>query len=163
MILEVQPGLFIWTVIIFLVFFFILRRFAWKPILEALKKREATIEESLQEARNAREEMEKLKADNEALLKEARQERDKIIREANSMRDKIVADAKNAAAEAQAKEVEKARQLIKAQENEALANIKDTAANIAVEVAERILRDNFADRSAQEAMAKKLVSELSNN
>ena len=163
MILAPQLGLFFWTTLLFLVFFFMLRRFAWKPILNAIKAREASIEDSLQQAQQARAEMEKLSADNEALLKEARAERDKIIKEANALRDKIVSDAKAAAAEAEAKEREKTRQQIEAEKRAALAEIKDTAAAIAVEVAEKIIRKQFENKASQEDYAKQLIGDLNNN
>lgn len=162
-IIQPQLGLFFWTGIIFLVFFFLLRRFAWKPIINALNQREQTIEESLMQAQKAREEMEQLKSDNEALLKEARGERDKIIKEANELRDKIVSDAKTAAAEAEGKEREKTRQMIESEKRAALSEIKNTAATIAVEVAEKILRKEFADKQQQTAYAQALVSDLNEN
>ena len=156
-------GLFFWTSILFLVFFFILRRFAWGPILSALKEREESIENSLQQAQKAREDMQKLTADNELLLKEARGERDKIIREANVLRDDIIRQAKEAAAKAANAEMEKAKQQIDAEKNIALAEIKSTSATLAVEVAEKILRHKMQDRAEQEKYAEALIAELSNN
>ncbi|RMG68404.1 MAG: ATP synthase F0 subunit B [Bacteroidetes bacterium] len=158
-----ELGLFFWTALIFLIFFFLLRRFAWKPILSALNAREASIEASLSEAKAAKEEMAKLKADNEALLKEARVERDKIIQDANAMADRIVKEARDAAAEAGAKERDKAKQQIEAEKLSALAEIKDTAASLAVEVAEKILRAQFEDPKAQEAFARKVIADLNQN
>lgn len=156
-------GLFFWTALIFLVFFFILRRFAWKPILNMLHEREASIEQSLSEAKAAREQMSQLKAENEDLLREARAERDKILKEANQMRDRIVNEARQAAAEATEKEKEKARLQIEGEKQAALAQIRDAAATIAVEVAEKILRKEFQDKRKQEAFAKELISDLTNN
>lgn len=158
-----ELGLFFWTLIIFLIFFFLLRRFAWKPILSALNAREATIEASLSEAKAAKEEMARLKADNEALLKEARIERDKILQDANAMADRIVKEARDAAAEAGAKERDKAKQQIEAEKLSALAEIKDTAAALAVDVAEKILRTQFQDRATQESYAQKVIADLSQN
>ncbi|MDX1906945.1 MAG: F0F1 ATP synthase subunit B [Bacteroidia bacterium] len=163
MIITPQFGLFFWATVIFLTFFFILRRFAWKPILEAITSREASIEKSLQEAVQAREEMSRLKADNESLLKEARQERDKILKEAHTLREQIVREARDAAAEAAKKEQEKAKQQIETEKNVALNEIKLTAAQIAVEVAEKILRKELDNKGAQEEMARRLISDLNNN
>ena len=163
MILAPQLGLFFWSALLFLVFFFVLRRFAWKPILNALKAREDSIENSLKQAEEARSAMAQLKSDNEALLKEARAERDKIIKEATALRDKIVSDAKTAAAEAEAKEREKTRQQIEADKRAALAEIKETAATIAVEVAEKIIRKQFENKGTQEDYAKQLIGDLSDN
>lgn len=156
-------GLFFWSSLLFLIFFFILRRFAWGPILTALKEREDSIDNSLKLAEKARAEMEALAADNEKLLKEARLERDKIIREANGLRDDIIKQAKEAASKASTIEIEKAKQQIDSEKNAALAEIKTTAAALAVEVAEKILRKKMEDRDVQEKFAEQLISELSNN
>ncbi len=156
-------GLFFWTTILFLVFFFILRKFAWKPILDALKQREDSIEGSLKEAQKAKEEMASLKADNENLLKEAQEERRRIVNEAEELKKKIVSEAKEAATVAAAKEFEKARQQFDAEKRAAFVEIKKTAANIAIEVAEKILRKEFENKSAQEALAQQLISDLSDN
>lgn len=156
-------GLFFWSSLLFLIFFFILRRFAWGPILTALKEREDSIDNSLKLAEKAREDMEALSADNEKLLKEARLERDKIIREANGLRDDIIKQAKEAASKAATAEIEKAKQQIDSEKNAALAEIKTTAAALAVEVAEKILRKKMEDRDVQEKFAEQLISELSNN
>ncbi|MEL6592927.1 MAG: F0F1 ATP synthase subunit B [Bacteroidota bacterium] len=162
-IITPEFGLFFWSTLIFLVFFFILRRFAWKPIINALNQREESINDALSQAQKARDEMQQLNADNEALLKEARQERDAIIREANEIKDRIIADAKAAAVEAETVEREKTRQLIENEKRSALAEIRDTAAAISVEVAEKILRKEFANKGTQEEFAKTLITELSDN
>jgi len=88
-------GLMFWTLLVFLGLLFILRKFAWGPILSGLKEREQSISDALNEAKNAREEMSHMKSENEALLAEARAERDKILREGKEIRDKMVADAKS--------------------------------------------------------------------
>lgn len=162
-IITPEFGLFFWTALIFLVFFFLLRRFAWKPILSALHAREDSIEEALSQADKARADMEQLSADNEALLKEARIERDKILKEANELKDRIVADAKKAAGEEAAKANEKAKLQIDAEKRAALAEIRTTAAVIAVEVAEKILRKEFEDKATQEAFANTLIGEMNQN
>ena len=155
-----DPGLFLWSLILFLAFFFILRKFAWGPILNALKEREEGIEKSLQEAESARNEMATLKAENENLLKEARQEREKIIKEANQLKEQIVSEAKKSAQDAAAIERDKAKAQIDSMKASALAEIKGTAATIAVEVAEKILRKEFENKPQQEDFAKQLIKEL---
>ncbi|MEM9985456.1 MAG: F0F1 ATP synthase subunit B [Bacteroidota bacterium] len=162
-IIAPEPGLFIWTTIIFLVFFFLLRAFAWKPILNMIHEREERIEGSLKEAEEARAAMERLKSDNEALMKEARAERDKLLREANAMRESIIKDARNEAAEAAAQEREKAKQQIEAEKVQALNQIKETAAALAISVSEKILRKQLQDKGAQENYAKQLIDDLSQN
>ncbi len=102
-------GLVFWTTVIFLLFFLILRRFAWKPILSAVKARDEMIKGSLASAEKARKEMAKLQSDNEAILKKAREERETILREARDVRDKLIAEAKGKASEEAEKIVEKAR------------------------------------------------------
>ncbi|MEM8896523.1 MAG: F0F1 ATP synthase subunit B [Bacteroidota bacterium] len=162
-IITPQLGLFLWTLIIFLAFFLILRRFAWKPIIGAIKSREESIENSLSEAKRAREEMEQLTTQNENLLKEARAERDKIIREANDMRDKLVEKAKSEASAAAQAEMDKVKQQIEAEKSAALNEIRSTSGAMAIEIAEKILRKQFEDKKAQQAFAEKLISELSQN
>ena len=117
----------------------------------------------MQEAATAREEMAKLQADNEALLKEARAERDAMLRDASAMKDEIIKKAREEAAEAAAKEREKAKMQIEAEKNSALNEIKQTASVLAIEVAEKLLRREFQDGKAQEAYAKQLVKDLSDN
>ena len=162
-IITPQLGLFLWTLIIFLAFFLILRRFAWKPIIGAIKSREESIENSLSEAKRAREEMEQLTTQNENLLKEARAERDKIIREANDMRDKLIEKAKSEASAAAQAEMDKVKQQIDAEKSAALNEIRSTSGAMAIEIAEKILRKQFEDKKAQQAFAEKLISELSQN
>jgi len=156
-------GLFFWATLIFLTFFFILRKYAWGPIIAALKEREDSIQNSLDEAKKARAAMTQLKADNEALLREARIERDSILRTANEAREKIIADARAEAAEVRARDLEKARQQIEAEKMRALTELKNQAGLISVQIAEKILREKFNDRSAQEAYAKKLINEMNYN
>ncbi|MCB1148295.1 MAG: F0F1 ATP synthase subunit B [Leptospiraceae bacterium] len=158
-----QLGLFFWTTVLFLVFFFILRGVAWKPIMNALKEREENIATSLAEAVTGREEMEKLTADNQALLREAKVEREKILKEAKAQGDQLVSLARKEAADAGAKEREKAKQQIETEKNAALAEIKSTAAALAIEVAEKILRREFQNKENQEAYAEKLIADLNNN
>ena len=101
-------GTLFWTVIIFSLFFFILTRFAWKPILSTIKAREEMIKGSLESAEKAREDMKKLQSDNEAILRKAREEREVILKEARDVRDKLIAEAKGKATEEAEKIVEKA-------------------------------------------------------
>lgn len=156
-------GLVFWTALLFLVFAWILAKFAWKPILAALKAREEGIENSLLEAQRAREEMSNLKSQNEDLLKEARRERDQMIKEANQMRDQIVAEAKTKAAAEASKELDKAKMQIVAEKKAALAEIKNTAGTLAVDIAEKLLRKQLDDRAAQQSLAESLISEMNQN
>ncbi len=163
MIITPVFGLFFWTAVIFLAFFFLLRRFAWKPILNALSERETKIDNSLKLAEQARSDMQALQASNEALLKEARLERDKMLKEAGHMKDQIISEARKEAQTVAAAEREKAKAQIQAEKVAALAEIKSTAATLAVEIAEKLLRKQFQDQGAQEAYAQTLISDLNNN
>ncbi|MEL7227561.1 MAG: F0F1 ATP synthase subunit B, partial [Cyanobacteria bacterium J06576_12] len=138
-----EPGLFLWTTIIFLTFFFILRRFAWKPIINALDKREQDIANALGEAEKARQAIDDLKAQNEDARKKAMEERNEILKTANELADRIKKEAKDAAASEAAQEFDKMKVQIEAEKRAAIAEIKNTAASLAVEVAERILRKEF--------------------
>lgn len=157
-----QLGLFFWTAVLFLTFFLILRAAAWKPILNMLKEREQSIEQSLQESAKAREEMERLKAEIKSSRDEAERERANIIREANAIRDEIIAKARKEAEVAGAREIEKAKTQINSEKMAAITEIKNQTGALAVQVAERILRTQFQDKAAQEAFANTLVAELSN-
>ncbi|MEO1807282.1 MAG: F0F1 ATP synthase subunit B [Bacteroidota bacterium] len=158
-----EPGLFLWTTIIFLTFFFILRRFAWKPIINALDKREQDIANALGEAEKARQAIDDLKAQNEDARKKAMEERNEILKTANELADRIKKEAKDAAASEAAQEFDKMKVQIESEKRAAIAEIKNTAASLAVEVAERILRKEFDSKDAQESYAKELITDLSNN
>ena len=148
---------------VFLLFFLILAKYAWKPILKGLRDREEGIENSLSEAKRAREEMANLKSENEQLLKEARKERDLMIKEAGQMRDQIIAEARQKAQGETAKEMDKAKQQIDAEKKAALAEIKTTAGSLAVEVAEKLLRKQLDNRDEQRQLAEKMIADLNQN
>ena len=103
---EFSIGLFFWQTVLFLALLFLLRKFAWKPILNAVNEREEGIKNALDAAENAKKEMENLQADNEKLLKEARAERETMLKEAREIKNKMIDDAKEEAkAEADRKSV----------------------------------------------------------
>lgn len=158
-----QLGLFAWTAGLFLIFFFILKKKAWKPIVEGLREREDSIENSLKEAAAAREEMANLKSENEEILREARQERDKMLKEGNHMRELIIKEAHDKAKTTAEAEIQKAREQIASEKRAAIAEIKVTAGSIAVEVAEKLLRKEFDNRDAQVNLAEQLISDLNQN
>jgi F-type H+-transporting ATPase subunit b len=153
----VQPdfGLLFWQTVTFLIVLFILGKFAWKPILGALKEREADIEEALSAAENAKEEMKRLHAANEKLLQDARIERDKILKEANAVASAIIAEAKDKATLESNRIVESAKISINNEKLAALTEVKNQAATIAIDIAEKLLRKELSDSKAQ----KELVSE----
>jgi len=156
-------GLFFWMMVSFGIVLFILKKFAWKPILNALREREESIDKALRSADRAKEEMTALKADNERILKEARIEREMMLREAKAMSDKIVSDAKQKSLEEADKIIETTRQNIETEKMAALGDIKKQIALLSVKIAEKVLRDKFADPAQQKAYVDKLIEEINLN
>jgi F-type H+-transporting ATPase subunit b len=155
-----EIGLVFWTTISFLIFLFILGKFAWKPILGAINEREISIENALMKAEAAKEEMARLTSENESLLREARAERDIILQEARKLKDKIVGDAREAAQEEGARMIEKARIEINMQKALAIADVKNQVASLSLEIAEKVLRKQFEDASKQDALVTELLKEV---
>jgi F-type H+-transporting ATPase subunit b len=152
-------GTVVWASIAFLVVLFVLRRFAWGPILAALIEREESIAGALNEAEKVRKEMEELAASNENQLKEARAERDRMLREAREMADQLVADAKNTAREAADKEVAAAKDAIAIERKAAVAELKAEVGNLSLEIAERLLREKLESNDEQKALVNRLIDE----
>jgi len=152
-------GLLVWTTVIFLSVLFILSKFAWKPIVSALKEREEFIENALSSAEKAKAEMAQLKADNELLLQEARLERDKMMKEAQTASANIINEAKDKANIEAARLVESARQQINNEKNAALAEIKNVVAETSVRIAEIILKKSLANDASQKELVEKYLSE----
>ncbi|MGQ2983610.1 F0F1 ATP synthase subunit B [Flavobacterium sp.] len=156
-------SLVFWTTIIFLVFFVLLRKFAWKPILGAVKGREESINKALQSAEDARREMHNLQADNQRILQEARAERDAMMKEAREIKEKMIADAK-AEAEAQGqKMVAQAKAVIEGEKNAAMAEIKGQVASLSLEIAEKLLKNELSNKEAQTALVEKMLGDVKLN
>lgn len=153
-------GTLFWTVIIFTLFFLILTKFAWKPILNMVKQREEMIKGSLASAEKARKEMVKLQSDNEAILKKAREEREGILREAREVRDKMIAEAKGKAAEEAEKIVEKARTGIEREKAIALADIREQVANLSVEIASKLLGEKLKQTGEQDKLIDHYLKDI---
>jgi F-type H+-transporting ATPase subunit b len=156
-------GLLFWTTITFLILWGLLGKLAWKPIQSALKDRENSIDDALKQAEKAREEMAALNAQNEALLASAREERSRILQEAKVMSDNIVRDAKDKAKVEADKIVVNAQQEINRERKAAITEVKNTAGRLALEVAEKVIRQQLVGNVAQEAYAAKLVEEIELN
>ena len=161
--LTPAAGVVIWTTIAFLTVLFILRKFAWKPILKGLKDREESIDNALSAAERARNEMANLQADNERLLQEARVERDRILKEARDMRDAMVNDAKGKAQEEADRMIAAAREAIANEKNRAVAELKNQVANLSIEIAEKLVRQNLAGDAANQELAEKLADDAKLN
>jgi len=162
-VIRPEPGLIIWTTIIFFLFWFIMGRLAFRPIQNALKKRDSEIQSSLDEAKNARLEMAKLKAENEEILKQAYEERAKIIKEAKEVKDSIVKEAKVKAKEEAKKIVTSAKQEIENQKMAAITEVKNLTGMMALEIAEKVLRKELKGNKEQEAYVSDLMKEIKLN
>lgn len=153
-------GTIFWMIIIFGIALFVLKKFAWGPILKALKDRERSIAEALNSAEKARKEVAGLKASNEQIILEARREKEVILKEARDIKDKIVADAKNVAnAEAQ-KSIESAKQQIKAEKEAAINDIRQQVAELSVLIAEKVIRKRLENSSDQEKLVEEMLKDL---
>lgn len=156
-------GLIFWQLVTFLVVLFLLSKFAWKPIMSALRERETSIESALSAAEQAKLEMQGLKAENEKLLAEARMERDKILKDAADAGNNILESARQKANEEGARMIEQAREAIENEKRAALAEVKNLAAALSVDIAERILRRELNDPQAQQALVQDYISEVTLN
>jgi F-type H+-transporting ATPase subunit b len=156
-------GLLLWTSVFFVLFWLLMARFAFRPIANALKKRESDIQDALDEATKAREEMARLTAENEAILVEAREERAKIMKEANDTKNNIIGEAKNKAKEEAQKIVTNAKIEIENQKKNALLDVKIQVGAMALEIAEKVLRKQLASDPDQESLVNKLVDDINLN
>ncbi|HDO28114.1 MAG TPA: F0F1 ATP synthase subunit B [Bacteroidetes bacterium] len=152
-------GLIIWMTFAFLIVLFILAKYAWKPIMNSLKEREDSIEDALRIADETRKEMENLKLDNEKLLKEAKGERDAILREARKIKERLIEEAKEKANTEAARIVESAKQRIETEKGRAMTDIKNTIAKYALEIAEKVMKEEFKDKKKQSSYIEKLLDE----
>ena len=156
-------GLIIWQTFIFLLLVVLLAKLAWKPILSSLKERETSIQQALDTAESARNEMAKLKSDNEKLLKEAREERDKMLREAREVSARLKEEAQNEAKKSADKIIDDARMAINIEKQAALRDVKAQVALFSLEVAERLLKKNLTDDKAQKDLVEGYIKELKLN
>ncbi|MFV8374187.1 F0F1 ATP synthase subunit B [Flavobacterium sp. LB1P71] len=156
-------GLFIWQVLIFVGLIFLLKKFAWKPILDAVNDREEGIKNALLSAENARKEMQNLQADNQRILQEARLERDNMLKDAREMKEKIVADAKNEAQAQGLKMIEQAKAAIESEKNAAMAELKLQVSTLSLSIAEKILKDELSNKEAQTKLVEKMLGDVKIN
>ena len=156
-------GTIFWMVLGFSLVFFILKKFAWKGILQSLKDREQSIEEALLSAEKAREEMAALSADHDSRLKEARAEREAMIAEARKIRAELIEKAKSDASLEADKVMENARREMENEKRSALNDIKAQIAELSVEIAEKILRHELSEDEKQQALIRKMLDELNLN
>ncbi len=160
---QFEFGLFFWQVIIFVGLIFLLKKFAWKPILDAVNEREEGIKNALLSAENAKKEMQNLQADNQRILQEARLERDNMLKEAREMKDKMIADAKTEAQATGLQMIQQAKTAIEAEKNAAMADIKSHVSNLSVEIAEKLLKDELTNKDSQMKLVEKMLADAKLN
>lgn len=161
--LTPEFGLLIWTLVAFLVVFFILKKFAWPAIVKGLKDRQQSIANSLETAERVKLEMSQLKSENEELLAKAREERGVMLKEARETKERIINEAKEQAKLEANKIIQEAQQAINTQKMAALIDVKNQVGKMVVEVSEKILRRELADKKDQETYIKELVDEVKLN
>ena len=156
-------GLIIWTLLAFLIVFFILKKFAWKPILKSMNDREQGIADSLATAENIKIEMSQMKSENEALLVKAREERAQMLKEAKETKDRIINEAKEQAKVETNKIIADAQSVINQQKMAALTDLKNQVGTLVVEVSEKILRRELSSKAEQEKYIKQLAENVKLN
>jgi F-type H+-transporting ATPase subunit b len=158
---DFSLGLFVWQTVLFLALLFLLRKYAWKPILTAVEEREEGIKSALDAADNAKKEMEALNADNEKILREAKAQRDSILKEARELKDGIIAEAKTQASEEADKVMASAREQINNEKMAAITELKNQVASLSVDIAEKILKSELKDDNKQKEMVNSALEEAS--
>ncbi|HET9431579.1 MAG TPA: F0F1 ATP synthase subunit B [Chitinophagaceae bacterium] len=161
--LTPEIGLLFWTLLAFLIVFFILKKMAWPAIIKGLRDRENSISESLATAERVKAEMAQLQSENEALLAKAREERALLLKEARETKDRIISEAKEQAKLEANKIVTEAQAAISSQKMAALTEVKNQVGKLVIEVSEKVLRRELGSRDAQEAHIKGLVDEVKLN
>jgi F-type H+-transporting ATPase subunit b len=156
-------GLVFWMLVSFLILLFILKKFAWKPILGSLKAREDSIDEALKSAEMAKDQMAKLQADNLKILQEAKEEREKLLKEAREVKDRIIADAKSEAVLEADKIIIAAKSQIESEKLSAIKEIREKVVLLSVDNAEKIIHKNLDSDSKQRDFADSLLNKMELN
>ena len=160
---DFSLGLFFWQAVLFIALVFLLRKFAWKPILDSVNSREEGIREALDSAEKAKLEMQNLQADNEKLLKEARLERETMLKEAREMKAKMIEDAKTDAKEEANKLVAAAQASIETEKKAAIAELKTQVASLSIEIAEKVVREELSNKDKQMKLVESMLGEATLN
>ena len=156
---QFEFGLFFWQILIFVGLILLLKKFAWKPILDAVNEREDGIKNALLSAENARKEMQNLQADNQRILQEARLERDNMLKESREMKEKMVDDAKNEAQAQGQKMIEQAKAAIESEKNTAMAELKLQVSTLSIEIAEKLLQEELSNKTTQVKLVEKMLGD----
>tara|TARA_B110001454_G_C12703262_1_gene427472 strand:+ start:68 stop:568 length:501 start_codon:yes stop_codon:yes gene_type:complete len=160
---DFSPGLFVMQLVILIILLFLMKKFAWKPILNSLEERETGIESALASAENARKEMQNLQADNAKLVKEARAERDAIMKDARDIRDNMIAEAKEDAKEVTSKLIESAQASIQQEKQAALAEIKKSVAELSIGIAESVIKKELSNKADQLELVEGILKDVTLN
>ena len=160
---QFEFGLFFWQVLIFVGLIFLLKKFAWKPILDAVNDREQGIKDALLSAENARQEMQNLQADNQRILNEARAERDAMLKEAREMKEKMIAESKNEAQVQGQKMIEQAKAAIESEKNAAMAELKSQVSTLSLSIAEKLLKEELSNKESQTKLVEKMLGDVKLN
>ncbi len=158
-----HTGTIVWMLFAFSIVFFLLKKFAWKPILNALKERESSIDDALLSAEKAKKDMESLQANNEIIINEAKQEREQILKEARKLKDEIINEAKSKASTEAEKIIQNASEVIKSEKAAAIKEIKEQIATLSVVVAEKILQEKLGTESEQKEIIDKYLQSIKMN
>ena len=156
-------GLIVWQAIIFILLVIFLGKFAWKPILSSLNERETSIQQALDQAEKAKLEMASLKADNEKLLREARDERDKILRDAREAASRFSEQAQAEACKSADRILEEAKAAIQIEKQAALRDVREQVATFSLQVAEKLMKKNLADDKSQKELINSYITDLKLN
>ena len=156
---EFSLGLFFWQSLIFMGLLFMLRKFAWKPILDAVNDRENSIKDALASAEAARDEMKNLQSDNQRILKEARAEKESILKEARTTRSELINNAKEEAQEEAQKILSQAQDAIQSEKRAAVKELKEQVGSIAMEIAEKVLQKELENKDRQLELVDQLLQD----
>lgn len=157
---EFSIGLFFWQTLLFVLLLLLLRKYAWKPILNAVNDREEGIKNALAAAENAKKEMQNVTADSEKLLKEARAEREAMLKEAREIKEKLIADSKEQAKIEGDKMIKQAQLAIEGEKKAAVAEIKSQVANLSLEIAEKVIREQLSNKDKQLKLVEDMLGEI---
>ncbi len=156
-------GLIIWTLVVFLIVLWLMKKFAWKPILSSLKERETTISDSIAAAERVKAEMTQLKNENEAMLAKAREERTQMLKEARDTKDRIINEAKEQAKIEANKIIMDAQAAIQQQKMAAITDVKNQVGNLVIEVSRKVIGQQLENNAAQDALVKQMIEEVKLN
>jgi F-type H+-transporting ATPase subunit b len=161
--LSPSYGLIVWSMLAFVIVLYLLKKFAWKPILTSIQEREESIHQAIESAKTAREEMAVLKADNEKIILQAKAERDGILKEAREIKDKMIVEAKAQAGKEAERLTAIARENIQNEKLAAITELKNQVAHLSIEIAEKILKQELSEKEKQKTVVKSLLEDVKMN